>query len=377
MKTKHLPLILCMAEMRILLATLLAAFALATAAAQISVTQPGGGGGGGGSVDSVNGYTGTVTLQKSDLGLTNVDNTSDTAKPVSTAQQTALDGKQTLDSDLTSIAALTTTAFGRGLLDDADASAARTTLGLVIGTNVQAYDAELTQVAGLSDPNADRILFWDDSAGAYAHLTLGTNLSITGTTINASGSGGVAWGAITGTLSDQTDLLAELDFLAPKESPIFVGTVTMANATVTGLIDAASISIAGGADALTDDTYAGITITGRNAGETVTQWDAIRLHSDGEWHQADANAAGEFPARGIAVAAGSDGNALTVLVRGVVRNDGWTWGTVGGTIYLSATAGGLTQTAPSSAGDCVQAVGFALSDDEAYLDFNGVWFEHE
>ena len=42
----------------------------------------------------------------------------------------------------------------------------------------------------LSDPGADRIMFWDDSAGFITWLTIGTNLSITGTTINASGGGG-------------------------------------------------------------------------------------------------------------------------------------------------------------------------------------------
>lgn len=54
------------------------------------------------------------------------------------------DGKQPLDSDLTAIAALSTTAFGRGLLALADAAALQASAGTVIGTNVQAYDADLT-----------------------------------------------------------------------------------------------------------------------------------------------------------------------------------------------------------------------------------------
>ena len=45
-------------------------------------------------VASVNGYTGVVSLTKSDVGLGSVDNTADTAKPISTATQTALDGKE-------------------------------------------------------------------------------------------------------------------------------------------------------------------------------------------------------------------------------------------------------------------------------------------
>lgn len=36
----------------------------------------------------------------------------------------------------------------------------------------------------LLDPNADRILFWDDSAGVYAHLTASTGLDLTGTSLS-------------------------------------------------------------------------------------------------------------------------------------------------------------------------------------------------
>jgi len=38
----------------------------------------------------------------------------------------------------------------------------------------------------LADPDADRVLFWDDSAGALQWLTLGTGLTITDTTIKPS-----------------------------------------------------------------------------------------------------------------------------------------------------------------------------------------------
>lgn len=41
--------------------------------------------------------------------------------------------------------------------------------------------------ANLTDPNADRIMFWDDSAGAVTWLTAGTGLTITDTTLSASG----------------------------------------------------------------------------------------------------------------------------------------------------------------------------------------------
>lgn len=47
-------------------------------------------------VQSVAGKTGTVTLVKSDVGLSNVDNTADLNKPISAAAQAALDAKATV-----------------------------------------------------------------------------------------------------------------------------------------------------------------------------------------------------------------------------------------------------------------------------------------
>lgn len=44
--------------------------------------------------------------------------------------------------------------------------------------------------AALTDPNADRIMFWDDSAGGVTWLTAGSGLTISGTTISVTGGGG-------------------------------------------------------------------------------------------------------------------------------------------------------------------------------------------
>lgn len=78
--------------------------------------------------------------------------------------------------------------------------AARSNLGLAIGTHVQAQSAYLQSIHALGDPGADRILFWDDSAGAYTPLTLSPNLAISGTELRVI----EVWGIV---LSDETTAL--------------------------------------------------------------------------------------------------------------------------------------------------------------------------
>lgn len=60
----------------------------------------------------------------------------------------------------------------------------------------QPIDADLTAIAALADPNADRILFWDDSLGAYTYLVPNTGISISGTNLNVAVSDATTQGIV-------------------------------------------------------------------------------------------------------------------------------------------------------------------------------------
>jgi len=151
-----------------------------------NVGPPGGPGGGGGAPTDASyvtlGTNGTLTDERvltAGTGITITDGGAGSTVTVGVTASTY----QPLDSDLTAIAALSTTTFGRGLLALADAAALRSSAGLVIGTDIyskaavdsgfQPLDSDLTAIAALTTTTFGRsLLALADAAATRTALGL-------------------------------------------------------------------------------------------------------------------------------------------------------------------------------------------------------------
>lgn len=153
--------------------------------------------------------------------------------------------------------------------------------------------------------------------------------------------------------------------------PTLSSTSTLTNKTLTTpVVNGATLNgdLQYDATPNTDDTWNGPSTNTFNAGATIAQWEAVYLTSSSTWALTDADAAATAGTVMVALAAeaGTASNPLRVVLPGTfVRNDAWAW-TVGGPIYLSTTAGALTQTAPSATDDVVRIVGYATTADTIY-----------
>lgn len=200
-------------------------------------------------VQSVAGRTGAVTLAKADVGLGNVDNTSDANKPVSTAQQTALNGKANTNQEMyigtTAVAINRTTAAlaltGITSIDGSAASA--TTAGkatnLVGGNNTTLLGAipfqSNTDTTALLSPNTTTTKKFMQQTGtgtngaapAWGTLANGdvpsalTGKTYNGLTLTAAATG---WTLAGGTTSKTLTLSNTLTLAGTDESTLNVGT---------------------------------------------------------------------------------------------------------------------------------------------------------
>ena len=139
--------------------------------------------------------------------------------------------------------------------------------GLTGGTITSSGTISLSHLGfeSLADPNADRILFWDDSAGALKFLTAGTNLAFSGTTLNATD---------TNTQLTQEQVEDYVDGLLTAGSNVSLtyddsaGTLTVASTDTNTQLSGAQVKDFAGA-MFTGNTETFITATYQTADDTV------------------------------------------------------------------------------------------------------------
>lgn len=177
-----------------------------------SVPETGGGGGGGIAVTSVAGMTGDVTLTKADVGLGNVDNTSDavknaaaatlTNKAISGADNTLTNiGNSSLVNSSVTIAGVSVS-LGASITQDQITGLSGTGLVKRTGTNTLAVAASSVDYAPATSGTA---ILYGNGTGGFANVTIGSGLTFSGGTLSATGGGG----GVSGPGSSTTNAIAK------------------------------------------------------------------------------------------------------------------------------------------------------------------------
>jgi hypothetical protein len=115
-----------------------------------------------------------------------------------------------------------------------------------------------------------------------------------------------------------------------------------------------------------DHTAAGL-LNKHTAGAELAMGNVVYIGADSKLEIADADQVTTTPGLFLVLGSITENATGNVLSYGYFRDDTYTW-TPGGVLYLSATDGAMTQTAPVGVGDYVQRLGVAVSADVIFFN---------
>jgi len=177
---------------------------------------------------------------------------------------------------------------------------------------------------------------------------LSSTFSGTTTTVNVSGTLPALMNAVSAGDLSITDSAIPFEYLATLYAPI----------TQSGTTGDINLSIDESYYAMTSDVITG-TVSG-----SVDFGDTLYIQSDFTYAATDADSSSSAPAYVMALASGT--GSMSLLRRGDVRLDSWSW--TGGKTYLSLTTGEMTQTIPSGTADQVVICGYATASNKILFD---------
>lgn len=243
---------------------------------------------------------------------------------------------------------------------------------------------QLTFQTTTGNGTTDAFAFVGGNNGATTFATLAT-----GGAFSLSTSGVLTTGTIElGAASDTTISRSAAGIIAVEgvDQVNVSASQTLTNKTLTSPTIQTTPTYAAGTNLIltvptSDDTATGEITNAFNSGYTSSAiGDLVYLDSSATWQKADADASATTYSSGplgIALEVKASGNALKVLLRGFAYcSTAFPTMTIGAPVYMSATAGAITQTAPTTTDSATRLIGYAVHADKIWFNPSNDWITH-
>ena len=223
--------------------------------------------------------------------------------------------------------------------------------------------------------------------GALTDVKPGADIQMVGTILSATSifiwidnmeGGGVSGGNVIGPAANNDEYIPQWNGADSKTLKNGFAKSTLIANPLTSQLNIAEYDIKLDSLLSADGKYSGLTCDGV-LGATLAFGDLVYLNTtDQRWELADADAeATAISQLAIVLAGGDDGNTRLLLLQGYIREDDWNFTLYGKPLFISLTAGDMTQDISGyTTGKIGRVVGYASTiADQIYFNPSGTWIE--